>query len=278
MSSVMSFHLNFDADNVSDTDMLQFGTHLSSDVAFDSILTSLYKFDAKTVCDKISTWAFNRKLNAEHVEKIYQGLKNSHNPSLMGTLKVIRDDKGRFQVIDGQHRVQAMQRYFSETANKQWNVYLEIYHVKTINSPVVFELFRIANNNLNMTTEDDVNMFIANVVDAMVADEVLGKGVIDNDDKRVNRPRIAKKTMYELMKDNIRAHDTHLSVEEIVKRIKKLNQEFKNKSNLEMFGRKKLSDKNTIQKAKADIYNFYLNLDGKFTPEVWIPMIGNVEL
>ena len=45
-----------------------------------------------------------------------------------------------------------------------------------------------------------------------------------------------------------------------------------------MFGRQRLTDKNARLKAKADKLNFYLNLDGKFPPEVWIPMIGEVEL
>jgi hypothetical protein len=42
-----------------------------------------------------------------------------------------------------------------------------------------------------------------------------------------------------------------------------------------MFGRNKLTDKNKTQLNKANKYGFYLNLDGKFQPETWIPMIGD---
>jgi hypothetical protein len=72
-----------------------------------------------------------------------------------------------YDIIDGQHRVQAMRRFMNDinegklsNKNKHWNVFLEIYHVSSINDSVVFELFKIANNNLNMTDEDDVTQLL----------------------------------------------------------------------------------------------------------------------
>lgn len=301
-TSVKSYVVECDGDNVSEAsfksmnskdakdandvkDILEFGVHLVSDIGFDNIPISWYKFDVSQICEELNTWAFNRRLNIEHIEQIYEALKEARNPCFMGSIKVIKDASNNFQVIDGQHRLQAMRKYINDidngllpNKNKHWNIILEIYHVNSVSDPIVFELFKIANNNLNMTVEDDVNMYIAGVMDAIVSDRELSKGVIDVDDKRVNRPRITKKALYEAMKDNIRAQDTRFSKEEIVARIKRLNHILSAKSNLEMFGRKKLSEKNAKQKEKADKLGFYLNLDGRFPPAEWIPMIGDVVL
>ena len=298
-TSVKSYVVECDGDNASESsfkslnskdgsesrDILEKGVHLVSDIGFDNIPITWYRFDASQICEELNTWAFNRKLNIEHIEDIYEELKKSRNPCFMGSIKVINDLENNFQVIDGQHRLQAMRRYINDIDNgllpnksKHWNIIIEIYHVNSVSDPIVFELFKIANNNLNMTAEDDVNMYIASVMDAIVSDRVLGKGVIDVDNKGVHRPRITKKALYEAMKDNIRAQDTRFSIEEIVARIKRLNDILGAKSNLEMFGRKKISDKNAKQKEKADKLGFYLNLDGRFTPAEWIPMIGDVVL
>lgn len=283
--SEVSFKSTHSKDNADVKDILERGVHLISDIGFDNIPITWYKFDASQICEELNTWAFNRKLNIEHIEHIYDALRQSKNPCFMGSIKVIKDINNNFQVIDGQHRLQAMRKYINDindgtlpNKSKHWNIILEIYHVNSVSDAIVFELFKIANNNLNMTAEDDVNMYIAGVMDAIVSDRELSKGVIDVDDKRVNRPRITKKALYEAMKDNIRAQDTRFSKEEIVARIKRLNYIMSVKSNLEMFGRKKLSDKNAKQKEKADKLGFYLNLDGRFPPCEWIPMIGDVVL
>lgn len=293
-TSVKSYVVECDGDNVSESsfkstnskdNVLDRGVHLVSDIGFDNIPISWYRFDASQICEELNTWAFNRKLNVEHIEHIYEELKTSRNPCFMGSIKVIKDASNNFQVIDGQHRLQAMRKYINDIDNgllpnksKHWNIILEIYYVNSVSDPIVFELFKIANNNLNMTPEDDVNMYIAGVMDAIVSDRELNKGVIDVDGKGVHRPRITKKALYEAMKENIRAQDTRFSKEEIVARIKRLNNILGNKSNLEMFGRKKLTDKNAKQKQKAEKLGFYLNLDGKFPPSEWIPMIGDVVL
>jgi hypothetical protein len=284
-ASEASFKSTNSKDNADVKDILERGVHLVSDIGFDNIPITWYRFDASQICEELNTWAFNRKLNIEHIEHIYEALKQSKNPCFMGSIKVIKDASNNFQVIDGQHRLQAMRKYINDIDNgllsnksKHWNIILEIYHVNSVSDPIVFELFKIANNNLNMTAEDDVNMYIAGVMDAIVSDRELNKGVIDVDYKGVHRPRITKKALYEAMKDNIRAQDTRFSKEEIVARIKRLNDILSTKTNVEMFGRKKISDKNAKQKEKADKLGFYLNLDGKFPPSEWIPMIGDVVL
>lgn len=263
-----------DSKTYADTFVLDKGVLIDICSVFDNIKLSLYKFDIITIANDMNVWAFNRKLNQDHIDEMYNVFIQQKNPHMMGTIKVVRTKIDEIRVIDGQHRLSMVKKYIDEGHTSPVNVFVEVYHVDSLEHPVVFKLFKMANTNLNVSVEDDVNMHIVNLVNALANDKVLGKGIIDNNDGKVRHPRISKKHLYELLKDHIKAQDIRLSVEETVKRIKDINEQIGSKSNLELFRRKKPCSTKLNFKNTADKIHFYLNLPGGFCPEVWIKMIS----
>jgi hypothetical protein len=257
--------------------ILNKGVLLDITSVFEGIKLSLYKFDIVTIANDLNVWAFNRQLNEEHVTSMYKDFLNQKYPHLMGSIKVVKGEDGSFQVIDGQHRLAMIKRYTDDGHKTPVNVFIEVYHVECVNHPIVFELFKMANKNLNVSVDDDVNMHLSEVVNALMADPQLSRGITDKNDGRVNKPKISKKDLYEALKTNIKAQDLRLPVPIIVERVKAINMLIAKKTNIELFGRRDPSQTNLNMKGKADAHNFYLNLPGRFPPEQWIKMISKQE-
>jgi hypothetical protein len=249
---------------------------LNESIVFDDIKLSLYKYDAELFCNMFDVWAFNRKLKDEHVQNIYEHLSSQRVPHLMGSIKAIRDAENNFQIIDGQHRLEALKLYIINHTGIPVSILVEIYDVPSVHDDIVFELFKIANNNLNVTPEDDVDMTIANLVNQLMKDPELSKGIINKNDGRINRPRISQKMLYEELKHNLKVEHLKLPIDTIVERIKMINKHIAKLDYLQLFGRKDPSQTNINMRCNAARYDFFLNMGGKFTPDKWIDMIGNI--
>lgn len=256
------------------TFILDKGVLIDICTVFEGIKLTLYKFDITTIVNDLNVWAFNRTLNQDHIDALYKAFIQQKNLHMMGTIKVVKAKEDEMQVIDGQHRLAMVKKYIEEGHTSPVNVFVEVYHVDTLDNPLVFQLFKMANTNLNVSVEDDVNMRLVNIVNALASDNVLRHGIVDKNHGNVHRPRISKKQLYELLKDNIKAQDIKLSVDDIVKRIKDINDEISTKSNLELFRRKQPCETKMNFKHSAEKIHFYLNLPGSYAPEHWIKMIS----
>lgn len=265
------------AKKLSSQNILNNGELLMTTTTFNNIRLSIYKISAKNIVNDLNTWAFNRVVDTTHVDDICNDLLRQDNPHLMGTIKMIFDsDIDKMQIIDGQHRISSLQKFFELTTddNKDIDLMFEVYHVDSLNGDIATMLYRKANLNLNVDIHNDINVCLMGVVNLLCDDKTLSKGIIDRNNGSVNKPRISKKELYEAFKEHMRAQDMLLGVNEIVARVKTINKQLGSKNNLDLFGRKVATEKHRIQKAKADNIQFYLNLPGKFPPEKWIPLIG----
>jgi hypothetical protein len=247
------------------------GILLDVQTIFDNIKMQLYKFDVNDIIPKLDVWSFNRKLNQEHVENIYNGLCSQTKPYLIGTMKVVRDESNDMKVIDGQHRLEALKMYIETHRDTiSLSIFIEMYNVPSLNDSVVFDLFKLANTNLNINVEDDLNVFVADLVNKIAEDPELSRGVIDKNDGRVNKPRISKKYLYEVLKANLKIHHLNQPAEVLVQKIKDMNYHISRMSYLQLFSRREPCQKKINMKCNADRYRFYLNMEGNYSIEKWI--------
>jgi hypothetical protein len=228
--------------------------------------------DARELVENVETWAFNRKLNIEHVDNIYNDLKDMKIPHFMGSIKILSDSKGHFRLVDGQHRLQSIRKMLDNDIEHKWNmdILVEIYSVDDLNGQDAINFYQKANKNLNVTIEDQPEINIMSIINGICAEPLFKCCIVDKD--KVNRPRISKKNLYEQFKKYY-TPSSILTIEEIVDKVKHINTQISMKNNILLFGSE--DNAKIIQKERAKKIKFYLNMDCDYDPSVWIPYIYN---
>lgn len=246
----------------------------------NGITVHYYLETARRIVRQLNNWSFNRNLNKAHVKQIKDALVKQKSPHLMGTIQIVRDIGGKCKVINGQHRLQAVKEILELDVDHKFNLTImcEVYNLPIQDmddaedeTAMVDKLFKTANANLNFKAEDDHELFCKQVVQAMRKEVVFKEGLVNKTTGTVYKPRLLEKDLFEAFKEHLVRKYT---VQETVKKIKDLNMKLGTKTNLEMFGRNKLTPKQVTQMTKAEKIGFYLNVaTSKYPPEVWIKMI-----
>jgi hypothetical protein len=240
-----------------------------------------YFMSIRDVAPHLMTWCFNRKLDKEHKDNIKKDLLSQTHPHLMGTIQVVRDKQKKCKVVNGQHRLKAIQEIIQDDLNMTFhmNVMFEVYDLPVQNIDDIEEnmediemIFKTANKSLNFVPEDDHDLFCRKIVTQMASDPLLKKGIVDRSIGNVNRPKILMKDLYEDLKTYLPS-DLGTSIEDILIAIKKINVDLSMKTIKDMYGRVQPAIRKMRQHEKAKQMGFYLNLDGRFPPSVWIPML-----
>lgn len=260
-----------------------FNTPLSVGKYGDNMNVSYYFKNIRQIIPELINFSFNRELNEKHKNKIKDDLLKQKCPHLMGSIQIIKDLSNNYRVINGQHRLFAIKEILDSDTNMNFNINIlfEVYDVNLIdinsienNYENINDLFEKANNSLNFKALDDRDLFIRSLLLEIKKDPILGPGIVEKDKGRVNKPRILLKNLFELFKVHFKI-DNKLSIDKIVEKIKIINNTLSLKNYNEFYGTEKVHEKKLKQRNKA--FNigkgFYLNLDSKFPPEVWIKMI-----
>jgi hypothetical protein len=235
--------------------------------------------DIRSIAPYLSSWCYNRVLDDNHKNQIKEAL-NIENPYLLGSIQVVRDRSKNVRVINGQHRLKAFQEKITEDIEMTFNMKLmfEVIDVPLNNindidedSSVIDSLFKKANYSLALNPDDDNDIFCKKITRMMMTDPLLKNGMVDKTTGSVHRPKILTKDLYETLKKFI--PDNHLNVEESIVKIKQINVKISLMSDKELFGRNNPSQVKLKQREKAIKLGFFLNLDGKMSPDVWISML-----
>lgn len=119
---------------------------------FDNELFKIYKTSSRDFVNNIKMWACQRDLNISHVKNLE--LSIIERGYLLGTFKVIRNKNGEIRLIDGQHRVTALQNIMDNDAKFDCDSIIELYEVESFEDEEATKLFLDANNTLNITKKD----------------------------------------------------------------------------------------------------------------------------
>jgi hypothetical protein len=202
----------------------------------------------------------------------------------MSSIQVVRDKTKKCKIINGQHRLKAIEEILKSDVEMTFNmnVMFEVYDIDIddiddIDSNIEIEaLFTTANNSLNFKPNDDQEIFCKKIIIAMSNDTVLSRGLIDKSTGRVNKPKISIKELFEAFKENFQ-NSNKFTIEEIIAKIKKINNSILMMDYVTLYGRKNPAENKLHQRVKAVVLGFFLNLNSKYTPDVWIKMINDIK-
>ena len=258
-----------------------------TDIIFDNPIAinhniSYYLKDSNKICRFLSSWCFNRKIDQQHKNKIKEEIKSQSNHHLMGSIQIIRDKINQIRVINGQHRLKAIEEIIREDLDNtfEMKILFECYDldIKDITNPneeeeeEIEKIFKTANKSLNMNPEEDHDIFCKKLIQLLCKDPVLGKGIIEiSKSEKATKGKILKKELFEMLKENLIVKGT---VDQIFLRIKEMNKKISLMENKQLFGRDKPAKDRLRKLTYAQELGFFLNFDDYYEkPEKWLKNI-----
>ena len=270
---------------------LTFGKKLLDMKVIHDIRLRMYLCKARMFCGTaVEDWSFNRKVDMNHVQHIHDELLKMKIPHLLGTIKVVyglQDQK--YRVIDGQHRLTAITQITEKNISWDINIVVEVFDVKDVTCSDVFELYHMANKNLNIALEDNPleqrNKFISDIVRLVQQHPELRLGIVDS--MIVYAPKLSARTLYESLKTFCPSEiPSQLTPETIVQRIVSENRRIGSgvihdselfkypSSNMTTEQKTNILKRINTQKTKASKIKFYLNMSqSRIPPKVWLKKI-----
>ena len=278
-----------EVDEVDDVDDVKEVEEVEEDVEYTDIIfddpvainhnISYYLKDSNKICRFLSSWCFNRKIDQQHKNKIKEEIKSQSKHYLMGSIQVIRDKMNQIRVINGQHRLKAIEEIIREDLDNtfEMKILFECYdlEIQDITNPneeeqeEIEKIFKTANKSLNMNPEEDHDIFCKKLIQLLCKDPVLGKGIIEvSKSEKVTKGKILKKEMFEMLKENLIIKG---SVDHVFLRIKEINKKISLMENKQLFGREKPAKLRLRKLTYAQELGFFLNFDEHYaTPHKWL--------
>ena len=268
---------SFDIFNLSGSDDLEVWHEYNAHVFSRSAM-------AKYVIPHLRNWDFNRCINIEHKNKIKDILYQQQMPIIHGEICVVCDTNYRMLVINGQHRLSAIEEIINERPT--YNIKLKFCIIQindidniTSDSRVVYdkikEIYKIINDSLPTEPYPIKEPKATEIADKMVEHEKLKTGIVKHPKgMTVRKPCIAYKELRDviarLLPDDCSRIDADLF---LIRAIGK-NEEFSEMSAERIYDKSNPSAAKMAHLEKARTKKFYLNLDSKIaTPEFWIRAI-----
>jgi hypothetical protein len=227
----------------------------------DNDHSMLIKIDYVSLIRYIKHWSFNRQINDNFVNELYESIVD--NNKIIWTLTAIKErSNNNLYLIDGQHRFEAIKKRMTEDNNLQFNnnLYIKIYLIdnKENDCQYIIDLFNKINKNTPLEENDYPDNSIINIIQKIINDPVLNRG-IKTDDKRhsAHQPYIHKKTLNDIFqrnKDIIKAIDADM----IITNLKIINNRLRLKPFEDIYLNDNSTNRNKWESAKK--IEFFLGL------------------
>jgi hypothetical protein len=203
-------------------------------------------------------WAYNRKVNVEHVERMrLQLLAATHRvPYFIGSFKFVQNSSGSLRLVDGQHRLHVLMALKAEKPEFDMDVDCDVYQVSDLNGVDAQQIFADANNIIALRESDSVDANLAQTLDLLC--NMYPKSI--KDASRVNYPNLRRADIYnKLMELKIPCTDPRALYSSIMQ----LNAEYAKKGSFKMYCKSldaKDFKKFEVALAKAKDHTFYLGV------------------
>jgi hypothetical protein len=213
----------------------------------------LYASSTKKLFTNIRAWQYNRPLDSEHVGKLRIIILDKE--CLEGTLDIL-ECNGDLCVVNGQHRVEAVQMIMKEDETFDREVLCNVHPVPSFESDEANEIFLATNNIKNVEMRDKPQTKFQNICNRL-KDRYPG-AITNNKTGKANLHRLDKKQIYNLMQYNDYFNDETNSEDTLFTKVVELNTELSNRSYESLLGRRGVKKDKRYNGACND--NFYLGL------------------
>jgi len=246
--------------------------------------TFMIKMSFRDVLAYTTSWCFNRKINEDKVNEIYNSLKTSYIIPFI--LHAIYDEKHnnpitKIFILDGQHRVEAIRKYLASDISGQceYNVWICIYKInycETNNTNTVLDMFKKINNNRVVSEEEIPDTFIMDLVNNICNIQLFKKNKAIGMNMNTNschQPCIHKKELNNLLNEYKKdIKESNISIEELIENIQKINHRLSMKSYEELYAPSYRNiAKEQFRYKEAVAKKFFLNLKNSlYSPDVWL--------
>ena len=277
--------------------------HISDDkiVKFDITKNIIYgidknkyllKFSVKEFVMESEPWIYNRKIDDEKVKELREQVKVFDNEtSPVWTVSIIydkythqkKDEPLKYlKILDGQHRWKVLQEMITDgEIDENKEIYAMCYcidYCEEKNRNIATELFKKINNNTPLCLDDIPDTRIQEIIDRIIADEVLNpkkEGIkVGIANMKAHEPAIHKKELFNILNKHAK-NFSHLSIDEVIVNIRLI------RNKIMMAGYEKIYYKcptNTKYFEKAKSTDFWLGLKSSkkgYSPEHWVLYINN---
>jgi hypothetical protein len=241
---------------------------------------------ASQLVDKLTVWDYNRYLNTKHKDIIKATLFAQREPIIHGEICIVCDNIYRGVVINGQHRLAAIKELIAEHRPTKYDIKLCLRIIKLndvanimSDSPdvikIIANVYEIINMTLPMHYNNVRELKAIELADALAAaSSNISIGIVRNfSGKTVHKPRITYKAMKDYIYKYLPKDFSSINAKTFTEAAQLKNNELMALSCSELYGRANPAADKEKHHAKACAIKFYLNLDGRGSPDRWLPLL-----
>lgn len=213
----------------------------------------IYVSEARRLISNVSHWQFNRALDDEHVNNLENII--SEKAYLEGSIDLLESKEG-LCVVNGQHRVEALQRILIKDDTFKHDLIVNVHPVESFDCERANDIFRATNNIKNVETRDKPQEKIQNICKRIQAR--YPHAITENKSGKAKLHRMDLKELYNILQYNDECNDPDKTEDQLFQKFVDLNTKLSNTSYKDLLGRQ--TDKKDKMYDGACKENFYFGL------------------
>lgn len=213
----------------------------------------IYVSESRRLISNVSHWQFNRALDEAHVDNLEKII--SENTYLEGSIDLL-ESKDDLCVVNGQHRVEALQRILNKDDTFKHDLIVNVHPVESFDCERANEIFRATNNIKNVETRDKPQEKIQNVCKRIQAR--YPQAITENKSGKAKLHRMDLKELYNILQYNDECNDPDKTEDQLFQKFVDLNTKLSNTSYKDLLGRQ--TEKKDKMYDGACRENFYFGL------------------